>query len=50
MDNLLLIYIVLFPMPASQMIPRLLPVAVWPLAHDEFSVGQKVSFTVVILF
>ena len=50
MNNLLLIYIDLFTKATSRMTPRLLPAAVWPLAHDEFSVGQKVSFTVVILF
>ena len=50
MDNLLLIYIDPLATAARQMTPGLLPSAVWPLAHDEFSVGQKVSFTVVILF
>ena len=39
MGYLLLIYIDLLPTGARQMSPRLLPEAVWPLAHDEFSVG-----------
>ena len=50
MGNVLLIYIDFLPMVVRRMTPRLLPAAVWPLAHDEFSVGQKVSLTVVILF
>jgi len=50
MGNLLLIYIDLLPTVTSRMMPRLLPEAIWLLTHYEFSVGQKVSLTVVILF
>ena len=50
MGNLLFIDIDFLPTVASRMIPRLLPEAIWPLTHYEFSVGQKVSLTVVILF
>ena len=39
MGNLLLIYIDPLATAARRMTPSLLPDAVWPLAHDEFSVG-----------
>ena len=50
MDNLFFIYIDLLPTTAHRVTLLLLHAAVWPLAHDEFSVRQKVSFIVVILF